>query len=106
MFAAEFEEGKLAVASRQADALLAQAAASVKPSRKVFFCLFTSSRQAVKSAVKSSGSLRASGVSINESNQAFWILYYHLPETWNSTGLFGLGCPLKLQDMLCLRSRL
>lgn len=96
--------GKRAVASRQADALLAQAAASLRRSWTLFFCLSTSSRKAIKWTVKTSGSSRASGSSINESSWVFWILHYHLPETWNSS-LFGLGCLLTLQDTLCLQSR-
>lgn len=64
-----------AVASRAAEALLAQAAAAVRPSWKGFCCVSASSRQAVKSTVKSSGSRRASGSSINESSWVFWIRY-------------------------------
>lgn len=49
--------------------------------REGFSCLSASSRQAVKSTVKSSGSRRASGSSINESNWVIWIFHQHLSQT-------------------------
>lgn len=70
-----------------------------------FCCLSASSRQAVKSTVKSSGSRRASGSSINESNWVIWIFHQHVSQT-RSSSLFGLGCLLKRQDTFCRQSRL
>lgn len=49
--------------------------------QEAFSCLSASSRQAVKSTVKSSGSRRASGSSINESNWVIWIFHQHLSQT-------------------------
>lgn len=65
MFTARFEGGKRAGASRQADAPLPQTF------MEGFLCVSESSRQAVKSSVKSSGSRRASGSTIG-SSWGFW----------------------------------
>lgn len=59
----------------------------------------------MKSTVKSSGSRRALGSSINESNWVIWIFHQHLSQT-RSSSLFGFDCLLKLQDIFCRQSRL